>query len=260
MGGVRERARSRESGGFSMPSTLRDRVKRTDQPLVLNGPAGRRLPLRILFVHSDAAEVESCVEELRRAHFKVSSDVVLTPEQFARRLTSKYYDVVLAEYPTPNWQGPQALEALHLRDRQIPCIFLSDTMQPETVAELIKEGAADCVGMHHLTHLPVAIRRALNDSHLREERDQTEKRLRHSEARYRALAGNLAYGICRCNSEVKSLDVNQALVTMLGYTSADELLAVKLASDILCDRSKRAELLGHSVERDSADPLEIEWK
>src|ERR1700745_3252434 len=260
MGGVRERARSRESGGFSMPSTLLDRVKRTDQPLVLNGPAGRRLPLRILFVHSDAAEVESCVEELRRAHFKVSADVVLTPEQFARRLNSKYYDVVLAEYPTPNWQGPQALEVLHLRDRQIPCIFLSDTMQPETVAELITEGAADCVGMDHLTHLPVAIRRALNDSHLREERDQTEKRLRHSEARYRALAGNLAYGICRCNSEGKFLDVNQALVTMLGYTSADELLAVNLASDILCDRSKRAELLGHSVERDSADPLEIEWK
>ena len=107
-----------------MPSTLRDRVKRADQPLVLHGPAGRRLPLHILFVHSDAAEVESCVEELRRAHFKVSADiVVLTSDQFAGRLNSKYYDVVLAEYPSPNWQGPQALEILHLRDRQIPCIF-----------------------------------------------------------------------------------------------------------------------------------------
>jgi hypothetical protein len=79
-----------------MPLTLRDRVKRAYQPLVLNGPAGRRLPLRILFVHSDSAQVESCVEELRRAHFKVSSDVVLTPEQFAGHLNSKYYDVVLA--------------------------------------------------------------------------------------------------------------------------------------------------------------------
>src|ERR1700745_4207312 len=260
MGGVRERARSRESGGFSMPSTLLDRVKRTDQPLVLNGPAGRRLPLRILFVHSDAAEVESCVEELRRAHFKVSADVVLTPEQFARRLNSKYYDVVLAEYPTPNWQGPQALEVLHLRDRQIPCIFLSDTMQPETVAELITEGAADCVGMDHLTHLPVAIRRALNDNHLREERDQTEKKLRHLEARYRALVGNLTYGVCRCNANGDFLDVNQALVTMLGYPSRAELLGANFATDILCDPSKRAHLLGQSVELDSADALEIEWK
>jgi len=243
-----------------MASATRDRVKQVEPPLVLNGPASRRLPLRLLFIHSDNADVELCVQELNRAHFKVSAEVVLTPEQFAGRLNSKHYDVVLADYPSPNWQGPQALEMLNLRDKQIPCIFLSDTMQPETVAELITQGAADCVGMDHLTHLPVAIRRALNDNHLREERDQTEKRLRHSEARYRALTGNLAYGICRCDIEGKFLDVNQALVTMLGYSSADELLAVNLASDLLCDRSKRAQLLGHSIERDNADPLEIEWK
>jgi DNA-binding NtrC family response regulator len=160
---------------FQMASATRDRVKQADLPLVLNGPASRRFPLRILFVHSDAAEVEHCVQELRRAHFKVSADVVPTPEQFAGRLKSKYYDVVLAEYPASSRQKPQVLEILHLRDRHIPCIFLTDTMQPEIVAELITEGAADCVGMDHLGHLPVAVRRALSENNLREERDQTEK-------------------------------------------------------------------------------------
>jgi diguanylate cyclase (GGDEF)-like protein/PAS domain S-box-containing protein len=243
-----------------MASATRDRVKQADPPLVLKGPTGRRLSLRLLFIHSDAADVERCVQELKRAHFTVSAEVVLTREQFAGCLDSKHYDAVLADYPSPNWRGPQALEMLDLRDRQIPCIFLSDTMEPETVAKLITEGASDCVGMDRLTHLPVAIRRALNDNHLREERDQTEKKLRHSQARYRALVGNLAYGICRCSANGRFLDVNEALVTMLGYSSADELLAVNLASDILCDPSKRAQLLGHSIERDSADPLEIEWK
>jgi PleD family two-component response regulator len=173
---VREGAGSRESGGLSMPSTLRDRIKQADLPLVLKGPASRGVPLRILFVHSHAADVERCVEELRRAHFEVSADVVLTPEQFAGRPKSKYYDVVLVEYPALNWPEPRDLEILHLRDRQIPCIFLTDTMQPETVAKLITEGAADCVGMDHLGHLPVVIRRALSDNNLREEREQTEKK------------------------------------------------------------------------------------
>jgi len=54
-----------------MASATRDRVKQGDPPLVLNGPASRRLPLRILFIHSDAADVELCVQELNRVHFKV---------------------------------------------------------------------------------------------------------------------------------------------------------------------------------------------
>jgi diguanylate cyclase (GGDEF)-like protein/PAS domain S-box-containing protein len=243
-----------------MRSILRYGPKPDDLSLVLNGPETRRLPLRMLFVHRDAAAVERCVQELRKSHFKVSADVVLTPKQFAGRLNSKYYDVVLAEYPSPNWQGPQALEILHLGDRQIPCIFLTDKLQLETEAELIRKGAADCVEMGHAGHLPVAIRRALSDNKLREERDHTEKKLRHSEACYRALVGNLNYGMCRCSVKGKFLDVNQALITMLGYTSREELLATNLADDILSDPSKRGQLLGHSIEQDGAAPLEIEWK
>ena len=242
-----------------MASSSRDRVKQALR-LASNGPEGRDLPLRILFVHSDAADVELSVQALTRAHLKVSADVVLTPEQFAGRLKSKYYDMVLAEYPAANWQKPSVLEILRVSDRQIPCIFLTATMVLETEAELITAGAADCVGIDHIGHLPVAIRRALNDNRLRQERDQTEKRLRHSEARYRALIGNLIYGMCRCNIKGKFLDVNPALVTMLGYPSPAELLAVNLAADILCDPSKRAQLLHHSVEPDRADPLEVEWK
>jgi diguanylate cyclase (GGDEF)-like protein/PAS domain S-box-containing protein len=211
-----------------------------------------------LFVHSEVRNVEQCVEELRKAHFEVGSDVVLTPEQFAEHLDSQIYDVVLAQNPSPHWRKTQALEILRLKNRQIPLIFLTDTMQPESVAELITDGAADCVEMDHLGHLPVVIRRALSENNLREERDQTEKKLRHSEAHYRALVGNLTYGICRCSLEGKLLDVNQALVTMLGYSSREELLAADFASDILCDASKRAKLLGHSAEDDTVGSLEVD--
>ncbi len=243
-----------------MPSASRERVKQDGLPLALAGPASGRLPLRLLFVHSDAAVVEHCVQELRNAHFSVGADVVLTPEQFGKRLKSKLYDVVLAEYPSPNWQGPQVLETLRFRNRQIPCILLTGALEPETVAELITRGAADCMEIDHVGHIPVAIRRAISDNKLREERRETEKKLRHSEARYRALVGNLAYGMCRCNIKGKFLDVNQALVTMLGFHSGEELLAVNLASGILSDPPKRAQLLGHLSDEDHVDPLEVEWK
>jgi diguanylate cyclase (GGDEF)-like protein/PAS domain S-box-containing protein len=244
--------------------TSQDYAKQFEIAPGLQGPASRRRPLRVLFVHSVAADVEQCVRELKRAHCKVSADVVSSSEQFVKYLDSKYYDVVLAKYPMRKWHGPRILEVLRPRERHIPVIFLAETMKPETMAALVTEGAADCVDRDHIGHLPIAIRRALRENNLREERDQSEKNLRRSEARYRALVGNLTYGMCRCSSKGKFLDVNQALVTMLGYVSREELLtAANHASEILCDASKRAQLLGRSPGedgQDGADPLEIEWK
>ena len=246
---------------IKLPSISRTRVT---QPEVVTsapgGPASRSWPLRILFVHADSLQIEQCLQELKKAHFDARADVVSTPEQFVKCLRTKYYDVVLVQYPTPNWQGPQALEMLRLKEKQIPLILLTDKMQMETVAALISQGADDWVEMDHIGHLPVAIRRALSQSNLREERDLSEKKLRHSEAHYRALVGNLTYGMCRCNFDGKFLDVNQALVTMLGYSSRDDLLATDLASDILCDSAKRVRLLGHSFQTIGSDPLEIDWK
>src|SRR2546427_12868638 len=227
---------------------------------VLSGSEGRHPPLHILFVHSHRADVERCLQELNKMHFTVSAEIVGTPEEFSERLGSHAYDLVVAEYPSPGWRETQSLELLHLSKSQIPLIFVGGTMQRETVAEFITRGAYDCIEMGHNGHLPVAVHRALQEKALREERDRAQIGLRHSEARYRALAGNLSYGICRCDRDGKFLEVNEAMVKMLGYASKEELLAVSLVSDLIQDPVRRAQLLGQSAPQESVDPVEIEWK
>jgi diguanylate cyclase (GGDEF)-like protein/PAS domain S-box-containing protein len=226
----------------------------------LSGSEGRHPPLHILFVHSHAAEVERCLQELDKVHFTVSSETVGTPEEYSERLGSRAYDLVVAEYPSPNWEETQALELLHLSKRQIPLIFVGGFLQRETVAEFITRGAYDCIEMGHIGHLPVAVHRALDEKALRDERDRAENGLRHSEARYRALAGNLSYGICRCDLDGKFLEVNEAMVKMLGYASKEELLGVNLASDLIQDPSKRVQMLGQSGQQGLVEPIEIGWK
>jgi diguanylate cyclase (GGDEF)-like protein/PAS domain S-box-containing protein len=243
-----------------MPAISRNRAKQTELVPRLSGLPNRRRLLRILFVHSDAADVRRCVRELSATNFDVRTDVVPDSEQFAKRLSSKVFDIVLAEYPTRNWQGTPAQEILLQMETPVPLIFVSHLLPLETVAELITSGAVDCIEMEYVGHLPVAVRRALSENNLRAERDRAEKHLRHSEAHYRALVGNLSYGICRCSADGKFLDVNQTLVTMLGYASRDELLKVNLARDIISDPRKRAQLLGHSVLELQVDPIEIDWK
>jgi diguanylate cyclase (GGDEF)-like protein/PAS domain S-box-containing protein len=239
---------------------LEDNVVHGEISPALQGPASRRFPLRMLIVHSDNADAERCLQEFKAARFRVSADVVAAPEQFVKRLDSKYYDLVIVEYPTPHWRGLGPQEILTLKSIQIPLIFLTNGMQLERVAELITAGVADCVDRSHIGHLPIVVRRALRESHLREERDQSEKKLRHSEARYRALVGNLTYGICRCGKKGDFLDVNQALITMLGYSSREELLAAHHARDILGDPRQRERLLGHTGEAMGSIPVEIDWK
>src|SRR6266478_2105236 len=226
-----------------MASTPQARLKRD----VLSGSEGRHLPLHILFVHSHVAEVERCLQELDKVHFTASAEIVRTPEEFSERLGSCSYDLVVAEYPSPDLRETQALELLHRSKRQIPLIFVGGTMQRETVAEFITRGAYDCIEMGHIGHLPVAVHRALDEKALRDERD-------------RARAGNLSYGICRCDLDGKFLEVNEAMVKMLGYASKEELLGVNLASGLIQDPGKRTQLLGQPDPQGSVDPLEIEWK
>ena len=114
--------------------------------------------------------------------------------------------------------------------------------------------------MDRIAGLPMVVRRILDEKKLRGERDQAEKDLRHSKAHYRALVENSAYGMCRCSKNGSFLDVNQALVAMLGYESRDELKSTNLAIGLIQDPIKRAQLLEQSLHAGRADPVETDWK
>ena len=54
--------------------------------------------------------------------------------------------------------------------------------------------------------------------------------LRRSEVNFRSLVTHAPYGVCRCDSTGILLDVNPALVSMLGYDSAAKLVGRNLAN------------------------------
>jgi len=152
------------------------------------------------------------------------------------------------------------LECLRQLNKSIPLIYLVYFVKRETVAELILQGACDCIEMDSISHLPVAIHRAQDEKALREERNRAEKELGRSEARYRALAGNPNYGICRCALDGKFLEVNETMVSMLGYASREELLARNLGSDIVQDPARWKQLFAPSGNGGLVEPIEMEWQ
>src|ERR1700740_3515012 len=106
-------------------------LKQIERTTPLDGRDSRQHFLRILFVHRSLTDIERCLHELKRVGFTVSSDVVVTPEQFADRLRSQSFDFVLAQYPNSNWQGTQALDCLRQLNKAIPLIYLVDFLKRE---------------------------------------------------------------------------------------------------------------------------------
>jgi diguanylate cyclase (GGDEF)-like protein/PAS domain S-box-containing protein len=223
-------------------------------------PSHRRRPVSVLFVHRDADAIDSCLQELEKGQFAVQSDLVLNLAQCAAQLRTRSYDVVIVEYPSPSFKGSQALQLLRQTAQEIPLIFLTFGIAIESIVELAAQGAFEYVELEHIAQLPMAVRRALNEKKLRAELQEAEKALRHSQSLYRALVDNPSYGICRSEAGGKLLDVNQALLTMLGYESKEELLAANRASEIVLDLGERKPLAGSFPEAPRAEPIEREWK
>src|SRR5439155_353316 len=79
------------------------------------------------------------------------------------------------------------------RSPTLPVILVTGSLNEEKAVEFMKAGAADYILKDHLTRLPEAIRRALRERALREEREQAVAALRESEAQYRSLFESTPY-------------------------------------------------------------------
>jgi two-component system, cell cycle sensor histidine kinase and response regulator CckA len=79
------------------------------------------------------------------------------------------------------------------------------------------------------------------------------QQLKASEERYRSVFDKAPFGIYRRSENGSLVMVNPALVRMLGYESAEEVLALDFLKDIYCDSRSFGDLLASS--RDAVDPL-----
>jgi two-component system cell cycle sensor histidine kinase/response regulator CckA len=89
---------------------------------------------------------------------------------------------------------------------------------------------------------------------------RNELALRRSEARYRSLVQSSVYGIYRSSLEGRFLDVNPALITMLGYTSAEEVLLLDPEKDVFAHSEEHTRLIAEFRRSGRLDGIELKWK
>jgi len=109
----------------------------------------------------------------------------------------------------------------------------------------VKQGPADGIGAIVVEDTP---------------RRHAERALRRSGADYRAIVEQATYGIYRSSLEGRFLKVNPALVTMLGYESEAEVLALNIARDVYVDAAERARNIEQVRALERVTGVQVGWK
>src|SRR6266436_2592543 len=92
------------------------------------------------------------------------------------------------------------------------------------------------------------------------EHKRYEEALRRSEARSRSLILSAAFGICRCTLGGRFLDVNPALITMLGHVSVEDLLKLDVRREVFVNPRELDRLAEDYRYAGSLNGVEVQWK
>src|SRR5574341_1100143 len=92
------------------------------------------------------------------------------------------------------------------------------------------------------------------------ERKRAEEALRFSETRNRKLVESAPYGIYVATFAGHFVSVNSALVKLLGYESAEEVLRLDIPTQVFVYPAERVQLLRHYRVTGQAGPMEVRWK
>ena len=146
-----------------------------------------------------------------------------TREEFVGALKSDRFDLILADYALPGFDGAAALNIARAMCPNVPFIFVSGSLGEELAIETIKQGATDYVLKQRLERLIPCVHRALREARVERDRQEMELALRESEARFRSFAENSNDVIWITDArEYRLIYVSSSYETIWGR-SADEI-------------------------------------
>jgi PAS domain S-box-containing protein len=147
--------------------------------------------LQILLLEDDLNDSE-LVRELLNDQFLVKITRAETQDEFVSALRNSRFDLILADYKLPSFDGLSALALALDLCPGLPFIFVSGTIGEDLAIEALKRGATDYVLKTGLTRLVPSVQRALREAEERAQREAAQHALRRSEI-YLAEAQRIAH-------------------------------------------------------------------
>jgi PAS domain S-box-containing protein len=139
-------------------------------------------PLRILYLEDDSSDAELVQATLESEGLACHITRVERESEFVTALEQVGFDLIMADYTLPSFDGMSALKISKEVCPEVPFIFVTGTLGEEVAIEALTLGATDYVFKTRLSRIVPAVQRALRESEEKTQRKKAEENLRRSEA------------------------------------------------------------------------------
>jgi PAS domain S-box-containing protein len=190
-------------------------------------------PLRALLVEDSEGDARLIVLELERSGYDVSFERVDTAKAFDAALSSQTWDVIIADYYMPGFNGLEALAMANESGLGLPFIIASGVIGEDVAVEAMKSGAHDYVLKDHLVRLGPAVERALQEAETRKARKRAEEALRESQGELAAIFNNAPVAMMLVDQERRVRKANRAAIEF-SNRPAEEMIGLRGGEALRC--------------------------
>jgi len=145
-------------------------------------------PLQVLIVEDSENDALLLELELQRAGYETMCHRVDTAAAMTAALAGQRWDLVIADYVMPLFNGLAALALVREKGVDLPFIIVSGHITEDTAVAAMKAGAHDYVMKDKLARLGPAVERELREAEVRRQRRRTEETLKVEHAITRIMA------------------------------------------------------------------------
>jgi PAS domain S-box-containing protein len=183
-------------------------------------------PLQVLVVEDSENDALLLEMELQRSGYEVSFHRVDTKEAMVTALNTQRWDLIIADYLMPRFNGLEALSLANARGLDVPFIIVSGHITDNTAVAAMKAGAHDYVMKDNLARLGPAVQRELREAEIRRERRRSEEKLKVEQVFRRAIENSVPSGITAVDLDGRQTYVNPSFCAMLGWNE-EELIGAR---------------------------------
>ena len=176
--------------------------------------------LKVLCLEDSPQDAEIMRELLIDAGYNLNMDCTAAEKEFVSLLSSHKYDLILADFKLPGFDGFTALRWSVEICPDVPFICISGTIGEETAVELLKKGAVDYILKDRLIRLPSAIKRAIEQHNIQIEKRAAELLLRENEEKLQSIFSAAPVGIGLLVNQV-FMEINDTFCKMTGYNRTE---------------------------------------